>query len=830
MDVLHLRLDVTPDFDRRSITGTTTIRFRPISQPIQQLVLDAVDLEIRNIRSNVDVDDFTNTGQQLLIDFRSAISPDREAWVEIDYAAEPSRGLYFRTPEMGYPAGDTHLWTQGEAHESRFWFPCFDYPNERSSTEVICHVPKEMTVLSNGQLREEREEPGGMKAVRWLQEKPHVNYLICLVAGHLRKLEKQHRDVPLGFYTQPSLFPYAENSFRDTADIMAFYEEEIGIPFPWNKYDQVTILDFVAGGMENTTLTTLTANTLFSKDTENIRSSRRLDAHEMAHQWFGDLVTCKDWSHLWLNEGFATYYTLLHEGHKFGQDELRYGLYRDAQTILSRREDKRPIVYREYRNAGEQFDYRSYPKGAWVLHMLRSQLTPEVFRECVRTYLQRYELQSVVTDDFRQVLEEISGRSWDRFFDQWLYHGGYPELKIQYEWRAQDRMAKVTVRQAQTIDQDVLLFHFPTRLRFYVDDRVIDHDIVIRQDQQDFYVPLPAQPTGIRFDPDYTVLAQIDFAKSDDLLLTQLQRQEDVIGRLLAADALARRSNQRVVTALKTALQQDSFHGVRRAASIALRKIHSEEAFDALAESLEQVDARVRLQVVEDLAEFYQPETLQILQQVLSKESNPAIQAAAIRALGKFHGPLPRRLITRFLQSESFRNELASAAVDAIRGQKDPRYGRPLRETIQQRESSFTANGLSSALTTLAEISQDNRRQDDVRRFLLGYLNHPRQAIQIGAIRALGALGDRRATAALETWAIQDGPNTRVSSAAQAALQRLQQESKPAPREVSLLRKEVTDLKQQNEQLQEQLDDLKARVEAQSRAAHPVEPASTTEP
>ena len=214
-----------------------------------------------------------------------------------------------------------------------------------------------------------------MKQVHWLQEKPHVSYLICLIAGNLEKLEAKHRDVPLGFYTQPSKAKHAEFAFRDTPAIMAFFEEEIGVPYPWDKYDQATCADYHWGGMENTTITTLTQRTIYSDATENIRSSRSLDAHEMAHQWFGDYVTCKDWSHLWLNEGFATYYALLYEGHKYGRDAMLYGLYLDARDDIGPYEkDLRPIVYRDYKVPREQFDFRAYPKGSWVLHMLRSQL------------------------------------------------------------------------------------------------------------------------------------------------------------------------------------------------------------------------------------------------------------------------------------------------------------------------------------------------------------------------------------------------------------------------------------------------------------------------
>ena len=449
---------------------------------------------------------------------------------------------------MGYPETDTHVWTQGETHEARYWFPCFDYPNERSSTEIICHVPLDMTVLSNGRKMSESFDPTtGLKAVRWLQEKPHVNYLICLVAGYFEKLEKQHRDVPLGFYVQPSLAKYAENSFEDTQQIMEYFESEIGIPFPWEKYDQVTIRDFVAGGMENTTLTTLTHRTLFSKATENIHTTRRLDAHEMAHQWFGDLVTCKDWSHLWLNEGFATYYTHLYEGHKFGRDAMLYGLYRDAEDrVLTQTKNPKPIVYNQYKQSNEQFDYRAYPKGSWVLHMARCQLGPDLYRACIRDYLSQHALSSVVTEDLRKIIEQNSGRTFDQFFDQWVYHARHPDLKISYQWMAKEKLAKVTIEQTHPTNDNVLLFRMPTKLRFISGTDVVDHPVLIEDKKHDFYVPLKKKPDSVRFDPEYTLLATVHFKKSDDLLVAQTNLKYDVIGRVLAAKALGDRKTHRI--------------------------------------------------------------------------------------------------------------------------------------------------------------------------------------------------------------------------------------------------------------------------------------------
>ena len=206
VDVQHIKLDVTPDFEKRTVRGTVSITASPIAQPVELLDLDAKDISVKRVQcEEAEVQDFVSTRESLQILFENPIAVGQAFTVVIEYSAQPDAGLYFRTPAMGYPATDTHIWTQGETHEARHWFPCFDYPNERSSTEVICHVPRDMTVLSNGERRGEKIDNNGLKAVHWYHEKPHANYLICLVAGHLEGLEKQHRNVPLGFYTQPSL-------------------------------------------------------------------------------------------------------------------------------------------------------------------------------------------------------------------------------------------------------------------------------------------------------------------------------------------------------------------------------------------------------------------------------------------------------------------------------------------------------------------------------------------------------------------------------------------------------------------------------------------------
>ncbi|MCL5279039.1 MAG: HEAT repeat domain-containing protein [Planctomycetes bacterium] len=821
VDILHVAIDVTPDFKARTIRGVTSIRFAPIARALEELALDAIDLRVSSVAASTAMAGYSVTDEKIAITFRPPIPPGQETTVVVTYEAEPKRGLYFRTPELGYPEQDTHLFSQGESHEAPYWFPSYDYPNERSTSEVTCRVPKDMTVLSNGSLVGERVDPNtGLKAVTWLQSKPHVNYLIALAAGRFAKIEGRHGNVPLAFYTPASMIGLAKNSFEGTADMVAFYEKEIGIPYPWNKYDQVVVRDFVAGGMENTTLTILTDGTLFTDQTENIRSSQSLVAHELVHQWFGDYVTCKDWSHLWLNEGFATYYEDLYDGHRNGRDSMLYGLYQTAQGILRNRPVERPIVWRGYGDAGEQFDYRSYSKGGWVLHMLRTELGEDLFRQCIKTYTERNALCCVQTPDLSSVVEALSGRSFDQFFDQWVYHAGVPKLSVSYKWFGTDKLAKVSIKQTQSINNDVLLFHLHTKLRFVVDGKPIDRAITIQEKEHDFYFPLEREPKTVRFDPDYGVLAQVAFDPPTEMLYAQLADQNDVVGRLLAIDALKEKKDKKTVANLKTCLNGDRFWGVRRAAARTLRDVHTDEAFDALSTSLQQKDARVRLQVIQDIGGFYRPESLQILQNTLEKEKNPDILAAAIENLGRYHTAPGDALVIRYLKSESYRNTLVSAAVRAIRMLDEPQFIKPLCEALKTQPKDWLRGRFGQALGVLAYIARNEEDKAEVRKFLEGYVNHPDRSVRAGAISALGTLGDPKATAVIQTFT-SDQPRDNVERAARDALAELQQQKKLVPEEVIELRKVVDDLKKDTKMLTEELDDVKKRLDAKAESKPP---------
>jgi aminopeptidase N len=810
--ILHLALDVTPDFKRRTVAGTATLRFKPIAQPLPELKLDAVDLSIESVTATVKLLGYQVTDKNLIVTFADPIPANQEASVTIAYHAEPAQGLYFRTPDMGYKEGDTHLFTQGEEIEARHWYPCFDSPNEKFSSEIICHVPEGMTVLSNGKLVAEEKDAHGLVAARWLQDKPHANYLISLVAGYFQKVEDKYKEIPLAFYTPPSEINEAQDSFRDTKYMMAFFEEEIGVPYPWAKYYQVCVNDFVAGGMENTSVTTLTDDTLFTAATENIRSSQGLVAHEMAHQWFGDLVTCKDWSDIWLNEGFATYYDALYDAHKNGRDSMLYELYQSARSITGIPNDTNAIVRRNYNSPGEMFNYLAYPKGSWVLHMLRAQLGPELYRRCIRTYVERHQFGNVVTEDLRAVIEELSGRSCDQFFDQWVYHAHHPELEIDYAWDEKTRLAKVTVRQTQALGENVLLFRFPLTVRFKSASGVVERQINVKAKEEDFHFALGEAPTVVRIDPEYTLLAKTKFTAPNAMLHAQLTDQGDAIGRVLAIEQLSGKNDREAVAGLKQALNNDSFYGVRLEASKALRAIHTDEALESLLASTKQDDARVRRQVVADIGDFYRDTACDFASRTLEHEKNPDILGAAIRAIGGYAKPEVSEALLKFLDSESYRNALADAAIGAMRLQDDPAYIAPLLETLSKREANFTSRGFGQGLRTLAYLARNEETKDNVRQFLIGHVNAKKRTIHLAAINALGELADPKAIAVLDKFATasKESPER---TAAERVVTDLRAGRRPVD-DFKNLRSELLDLKKQNRELRQELNDLKKKMEA----------------
>lgn len=807
-DLLHLALDVTPDFKSRSVSGKATLTFKPVGSPLDELSLDGIDLEVASVESTAKLKAHQATHDKVILTFEKPLAVDVEQTVTITYRATPKDGFYFRTPEQGYREGETHLFTQGETILARNWFPVLDSPNGKLTTEVTCRLPDGMKAWSNGSLvSQEKDAASGLTAWHWKQEKPHSAYLVTLVAGQFSVIEDRYKELPIGFLVPPGDAAMAQRSLDGTKEMLAFFEKELDFPFPWEKYHQVVVRDFQWGGMENTSISTLTDRLLHTAEYETLRSSTSIVAHELAHQWFGDVVTCKDWSTLWLNEGFATYYDALFHEQLNGREQFLYERRKVAER-LTEEQNPRPIVFRKINADGyDQFGALSYQKGSWVLHMLRSELGPDLYRKVVQTYLKRYQFRNVVTENFIAVLEEVTGRSWDRFADQWLYHGGHPELSAGYSWDEKSGMARVSLKQVQKVSEEVLQFQLPVKVRFKGAFGTIEKVFTLEEAAQDFHVALPSAPKIVRIDPEVGLLASIDFTPTRDQLIAQLEDATDSMGRVLAVRQLGEDPGADGVDRIWKVLNSDPQWFVRVEAAKALEHIGSQPAFAALRQSLDQKEARARKAVVESIGGDSGDASLDALLKQLETERNPEIRHAIVEALASHPEKSAKAKLIETLDSKSLRNHLFDAAVNAMRLSDDATYAVPLFDAIRKRQDELESRSVGKALAAVAYLSRNQTDKNELFDYLVKQLESLRTPIADGAATGLGELADLRARALLTPLANRD------NEAANNALKTLAEGVKPAAAIVGI-QEEVSKLQKSNDDLKRQLETLKKRFDA----------------
>jgi len=815
-DIKHIKLDLTLDFENESLSGTATTTLAPVGDPLDEIVFDSVGLDISKVLADDGSElDFEVTTDKLKVFQPHPAQPGEEFSVAVTYSTKPATGMHFRTERMGYKPEETQAWTQGEAEYARYWFPCFDYPNERASTEMIATVPEELMALSNGELLEVTADPSaGTKTYHWLQSVPHVSYLVSLVVGRYVDIKDSYRDIPLHYYVPPEREQDARLSFAKTPDMVRFFEEKIGVPYPYEKYAQVTVVDFVVSGMENTSITTLTERTLHDEAAHLTYSSDWLVAHELAHQWWADLLTCRDWSHIWLNEGFATYFQALYTEHDRGEDEFAYDLLSGLRRIIDvdKGPNRAPIVRTEYSAPWNLFDARSYTKGEWVLHMLRRQLGDDLFWKCMHEYCVRHIGEAVETTDLMRTIEDVTGRGMERFFDQWVYHGGYPELDISYSWENDEKLAKLVVKQTQTVDEITPVFEFSTEILFSCPGGDHVETVEISEKEHTFHVPLPEPPEFVRFDPNCSVLARVEFDKPKPMLLAQLAGDKTAVGRVLATEGLKKLDTDVVVEALEKALLDDAFWGVRAKAAAALGEVDNDNALDALLAGLQQEEARVRIEVVKALGTIDKSEAHDALIRVVDTEQSPYVVAAALEALGTLKVQKAKKRITKALSHDSHNEVVRCAAFEALVSLE--------AEDSLKTIAAYTASGKPrtsrpDAISAVGRLGKWMDEKDKPRKVLLDLLEDPSPRIRSAVVRALGDLGDPQAIDEIETFA-ETSKDPDEKKRAEQAVKEINA-AREQTEEVKELRKQVEELKKAGDKTDKRIKEIESLVNAMKK-------------
>jgi len=497
------------------------------------------------------------------------------------------------------------VWTQGQDEDSRYWFPCFDSPHEKATSEVKVTVPAAMFALSNGSLISD-QTTGGKRTLHWRLDVPHSCYLIMLAVGDFAAVETKWRDVPVVYYVARGSEAAAERTLARTPQMLELFSQRFGVAYPYPRYSQVFVADFIFGGMENTSATTLTDTVLLDERAAIDYDIDALVSHELAHQWFGDLVTCRDWGEGWLNEGFATYAEYLWREHHEGRDaaDLELEEWADAYFGEDAGRYRRTIATKLYDEPIDVFDHHLYEKGGRVLHMLRAVLGDDAFWKTLGHYLGKHRHGLVESRDLARAVEDATGKVVDWFFSQWVIDGaGHPELEVSVKWDPETSLATVTVDQMQKVDARTPVFRLPTKMRFRIGEKDVDVPLEIVDPKHVFQLRLDGEPSQAIFDPGHVLLAARKIDKPEPLWISELAGATLAIDRAAAAQALAKRGGPAAEHGLATALEKDKFWAVRGSAALGLGTIRTATARDRLIKRLKgEVHPRARRVIARALA------------------------------------------------------------------------------------------------------------------------------------------------------------------------------------------------------------------------------------
>lgn len=567
IDLIHQVIRVTFDWSRSAVVGNTTLTFTALEEPISSVTLDAVNMDIKGVSSNGLNLEFSNNGEQLTVSLPTVIMPRQTFSVTVEYeAVSPVKGAYF-VPRKGV------VWTQGEMIETRHWVPTIDRPDDKTTWEMFITVPRYHKALSNGRLVAVKEL-GDSHEWHWKQELPASTYLYSVVTGDYTIIkEDPWFDVSISYWTYPDSIEAARRGFARTRDMMAVFAKRTGMRYPWNKYDQIAVPDFIYGGMENVTASTQNDKTVLIPLADSGRDAQGLVAHELAHQWFGNLVTLRGWSEAWLNEGFATFFQTI-----FWEDDGqadRAALSRVANheaAIAADRRSRRPLVYGAWsKDPVELFlSGHVYPKGAAVLDMLRVTVGEPDFWKGVNRYLTQNAYKNVTTADLKRAFEEASGKDLSYFFNQWVYKAGVPAFQIAHRYDEESSHVIVTVIQSHPRDSLTDLFAMDVELEATNGHETVRRTAYVRGETTVVNIPLSSAPLAIRWDPDNRWLNVYDFPRSPNMLMYQLQKG-NLLARREAIELLApRAADPNVHTALSRVATHDPVPALRTMAHKAI--------------------------------------------------------------------------------------------------------------------------------------------------------------------------------------------------------------------------------------------------------------------
>jgi aminopeptidase N len=811
VDQQHIKLDLKFDFEQQAVEGKVTHRLE-MFKPLKTITLDAADMKIKGVVLRGEKDGkpaeptqtlkFAHRNSQLVIDLPKELPAGEVVTIEVDYSiSKPKHGVHFVVPDPSEPTQPRMVWTQCEPEYARYWLPCIDTPGDRITSEITARVPSNFVTLSNGTVTSKTPHDDNTTTWHWTQARSHVPYLMSVVAGDFEILEDSWDGIPIQSYVPRGRLADAGRSFDKTPAMMKFFSQKIGYRYPWPKYAQICVDEYAWGGMEHTSATTLNLDTLHDERAHEDASSIGLVAHELAHQWWGDLLTCKDWGELWLNESFATYFATLWTEHDKGLDEATWERAKESDDYQS--EDaryRRSIVNYRYGSPENMFDGHSYPKGGRVLHMLRYELGEEMFWKSIRRYCEVNQFRTVETADLRIAIEEATGQGMNWFFDQWIHKGGHPEFTVTWDYDAAAKQVRVTIKQTQKVDEVTPLFRTSAEIEIAHGEKSQLRKVSLSKAEETFHFDAAERPTRVCFDPADWILKKLTFAKDKDELIDQLQNSKYLMARSQAVKGLAAlEDNKDAQAAIIKAATEDKFWGVREEAVKAVAKLTGDEARKALIKAAVDAKSAVRREALQALAKFKHDDTKEAIKKAIESDKSYYAVAEALKSLAAIDKDGSREFLIKAVSQNSHREVILKAAVDKLIAAEDKNLESVLMKKLSE---SLTPEQRVTVIGSLARLKPGD---EDALKRLHDQLGNDRMNVRRSAIDALVQVADAGSIPVLEARRGQE-IMPRMIRNLDEAVTKIRDKQKGT----DALLKEVERLRKQNQSLEERLKKLEA--------------------
>ena len=584
-EIKNTRVALTFNWLEKTAGVHEWIRLRPYFYATDTLVLDAKSMKIDSVmlvgkKGNTKLN-YTYEKDMLKVRFDRQYKMNDTVELYLVYTAMPyaeqtggsgaitdDRGLYFINTDNKVPHKPAQIWTQGESEANSHWMITIDKPNTRFTTQIELTVPDGMTTLSNGSMIKQIPGKDGKRTDIWKMDMPIQAYAVMFSIGKYSIVKDHWKNKEVNYYVEPEYEPYARLMFNHTPEMMDYFSQRTGVPYPWNKYDQVVVRDYVSGAMENTTAALFgefmnqNAREIADKNNEDVVS------HELFHEWFGDYVTCESWSNVTVNESFANYGEQLWRAHKYGKaagDELAYN---DLQIYISSSQLNDPQLVRfYYDNREDVFDAISYNKGGATLRYLNNLLGDDAFDRAMNIYLTKNALHSAEAHNWRLAVEEASGQDWNWFFNQWYYHAGHPVIRVAYDYNDTTQKLTVTVTQAQSESQNdsAFVYQLPLKAKVMYGDDKTTVDWNINKKKEVFTYPYKSghRPVVIP-DCNHVLPGEMKDSKKPAQWLEQLIHADDFISKRLAVSAAGRQLSDSTSQVILTLALNDSLYAIRR--------------------------------------------------------------------------------------------------------------------------------------------------------------------------------------------------------------------------------------------------------------------------